>query len=76
MNKMFGKVHVYYEEKGYGFISIAFNKRVFFHVSHYRGEVVPTAGLSVEFDLAPSIKPGKPDQAIHVIPAETTGRTR
>jgi cold shock CspA family protein len=74
---MFGKVHVYYEHKGYGFISIAFNKRVFFHVSNYRGEVVPTVGLSVEFDLAPSKTPGKPDMAIHVIPAEpTTGGAR
>ena len=69
---MFGKVHCYYEEKGYGFISVHFNKRVFFHVSNYHGEVVPTAGLSVEFDLAPAKNPEKPDQAIHVIPAETT----
>lgn len=67
---------MYYEQKGYGFISVAFNRRVFFHVSNYFGSVIPSSGLAVEFDLAPAKSAGKPDQAIHVIPAEKTGGAR
>lgn len=68
---MFGKIHIYYEDRGYGFISVNFKERRFFHVSNYRGEVLPTPGLMVEFDLAPAKNSEKPDQAVHVIPAET-----
>jgi cold shock CspA family protein len=69
---MFGKVHAYYQLRGYGFISVNFKERRFFHINNYRGEELPTPGMPVEFDLAPSKNPEKPDQAIHVIPAETT----
>jgi cold shock CspA family protein len=66
---MFGKIQVFYESAGYGFILINFRARRFFHVSNYCGDVPPTPGMPVEFDLAPSKAPGKPDQAVHVIPA-------
>jgi cold shock CspA family protein len=69
---MFGKVHVYYAAKGYGFISVNFKDRRFFHIDNYRGGILPVPGMQVEFDLAPSRKPGKPDQAVRIIPAETT----
>lgn len=68
---MFGTVQTYHEDRGYGFIKITFKERYFFHVQNYRGETAPTVGMLVEFDLAPGHKPGQPDQAIHVIPAET-----
>ena len=66
---MFGKIHVYYEDRGYGFISVNFRERRFFHVDNYKGAEIPTSGLRVEFDLAPAIKPGLPDQAVRIIPA-------
>jgi cold shock CspA family protein len=70
---MFGTIHVYYEQKGYGFISVTFNKRVFFHVSNYNGEVIPSPGLRVEFDLAPSKTAGKAEMAVRIVPVETNG---
>jgi cold shock CspA family protein len=68
---MVGTVHIYYESRGYGFISVSFKERRFFHIDNYKGEVVPVPGWPVELDLAPSKTPGKPDQAIHVRPVET-----
>lgn len=67
---MFGKIHVYYEAKGYGFVSVNFRERHFFHIKNYVGEVIPTPGMLVEFDLVPS-RPGKPDEAVHIIPVTT-----
>jgi cold shock CspA family protein len=69
---MFGTIQTYYEDRGYGFIKISFRERYFFHVQNFRGETVPTQGMRVEFDIAPGHKPGQPNQAIHVIPAEIT----
>jgi cold shock CspA family protein len=69
---MFGTIHVYYEKAGYGFISVDFKNRRFFHIDNYHGNVLPTPGMAVEFDLAVSKKPGKPDQAVRIIPVQTT----
>lgn len=69
---MFGTILDYNDKRGYGFINLKSGRRVFFHISSYNGEAIPTPGMSVEFDLAPAKKPGKPDQAARIIPAETT----
>jgi cold shock CspA family protein len=73
---MFGTIQTYQEDRGYGFIKISFKERYFFHIENYRGETIPTVGMRVEFDLAPGHKPGQPNQAIHVIPADATGGGR
>ncbi len=69
---MFGTIFDYNPNRGYGFISLKSGRRIFFHISSYNGEAIPTPGMSVEFDLGAAKKFGKPDQAVHVIPAETT----
>jgi cold shock CspA family protein len=71
MKEMLGTILKYNESRGFGFIRLASDRRVFFHISNYNGDVVPASGIPVEFDLAPSKKPGKPDMAVRIIPAET-----
>jgi cold shock CspA family protein len=65
---MQGVIQNYFPLKGFGFILVGFNKRIFFHVSNFGGPTVPTIGMRVEFDLGPGHN-GRPDQAIKVIPA-------
>jgi cold shock CspA family protein len=69
---MLGVVQNYYPLKGCGFILSGFNKRIFFHITNFNERTVPVIGTRVEFDLGPAYKPGLPDQAVRVIPAETT----
>jgi len=67
---MFGTIFDYNKPKGYGFITLDSDRRVFFHISNYNGESIPSRGMRVEFDLAESKTPGKPDMAVRIISAE------
>lgn len=54
--------------EAFGFIfSEELGRRVFFHVADFNGPN-PAIGDVVEFKLGPSKTPGKPDQAINVVP--------
>jgi cold shock CspA family protein len=69
---MEGKVQKFQVLKGYGFILRGFRERVFFHVSSWKSDTAPRIGMVVTFDLAPAHKPGLPDQAINVVPVESS----
>ena len=66
---MFGTIQTYFPLKGFGYIHVAedFRKRIFFHVTNWRGTSMPTQGMHVEFDLGAPFKPGQRPQAIKVI---------
>jgi cold shock CspA family protein len=71
INSMFGTIQTYFPLKGFGYIHVAedFRKRIFFHVTNWRGASMPAQGMHVEFDLGAPFKPGQRPQAIKVIPA-------
>jgi cold shock CspA family protein len=69
---MTGIIQSYFDTRGFGFVLVNFRDRRFFHVIDYHGAVPPTPGMRVEFDLAPSKKKGFPDQAVRVVPSETS----
>jgi cold shock CspA family protein len=66
-----GKIQFFNVMRGFGFILVNFNERYFFHVSDYRGKDEPRAGQPVYFSIGPG-KPGKPPQAVDVMPAPET----
>jgi cold shock CspA family protein len=54
---MLGKIKVYKEEKGYGWIKIDGLLAVqFFHCTQWRHPEVPVAGQLVQFELGPDHK--------------------
>jgi cold shock CspA family protein len=65
---MTARVQQFYDLKGYGFLMKDFRTRIFFHVSAWKSAVPPQVGMTVTFDLAPSKKPGMPEQAVNVTP--------
>ena len=69
---MTGLVQKFSELKGYGFLLLDFKTRVFFHISSWKSSTAPRIGMPVSFDLAPAHKPGLPDQAINVVPVESS----
>jgi len=70
---MLGTIQQYAALNRYGFIlsDNDFRSQIFFHIKNYHGSLIPEKGMRVEFDLGPGFKPGLPDQAIKVIPADT-----
>lgn len=65
---MVGKVRQYNTLRGFGFILKNFREQVFFHVSEWKGDVAPKAGMQVNFDIIPSGKAGHTEQAANVTP--------
>jgi cold shock CspA family protein len=68
---MQGTVQKYIELKGYGFISVDFKTRVFFHVNDWKSnDVAPEVGMPVTFEISPLTNPAKfkRDKAINVTP--------
>ncbi len=55
---------------GYGFLfNDEINRRVFFHIRDWHRSTDPVVGDEVEFELAPSKKPGnRLDEAVNVAP--------
>lgn len=54
---------------GYGFVfNDVINRRVFFHIRDWHRATDPVVGDEVEFELAASPKPGRPDIAVNVTP--------
>ncbi len=68
---MVGKIQVYNELKGFGFILQDFRNRMFFHVNQWKSDKPPVAGMMVTYDLIPSRKAGFQHQAGNVTPIET-----
>jgi cold shock CspA family protein len=68
---MVGKIQMYNELKGFGFILQDFRNRMFFHVNQWRSNTPPQVGMVVLYDLIPSRKAGFEHQAGNVRPVET-----
>jgi cold shock CspA family protein len=71
---MQGTVQKYIDLKGYGFISVDFRTRVFFHINDWKSDVVaPEVGMHVTFEISPLSNPAKftRDKAINVTPVES-----
>jgi len=70
---MVGTIQSYLPLRGFGYIHVAedFRKRIFFHVTNWRGAEMPARGMRVEFDLAEGHKSGQRPQAVRVIVVET-----
>jgi cold shock CspA family protein len=66
---MVGTVHIFDENRGFGFIRISFKEQYFFHVSNWGGPEAPLQGQKVEFDLGAGHKPDQRPQAVKVIPS-------
>lgn len=68
-----GVVQRYLELKAYGFISIDFKTRVFFHLNDWNSDVAPAVGMPVTFEISPSSNPEKykRDRATNVTPVES-----
>ena len=64
MSENEGVIESWDDQKGFGFISIAPGKKIFFHISAVRGSHRPAPGDSVFFQLG-SDKQGRPT-ATHV----------
>lgn len=63
---MQGRVRIFKEAHGFGFIAIKGQKEVYFHASNWYDEAVPAVGDRVTFELGPAAKQGMPDQALSV----------
>ena len=64
---MQGKVIIFNEARGFGFIRIDFRTRIFFHCSRWASNTPPMVGQLVEFEIGPG-QAGKGPQAINVRP--------
>ena len=54
---------------GYGFVfNDEINRRIFFHIRDWHRGTDPVVGDEVVFELAPSKRPGRPDEAVNVTP--------
>jgi cold shock CspA family protein len=71
MKKMFGKIVLLNEDRGFGFIRREddFRVQVFFHFNNWSDPKAPAMHQRVEFDLGPGFKPGQADQAVKIIVA-------
>ena len=68
---MVGKIQMYNELKGFGFILQDFRNRLFFHVNQWHSNTPPRVGMAVLYELIPSRKAGFQHQAGNVRPVET-----
>ena len=68
---MIGIVQKFSQLKGFGFLLQDFKTTRFFHVSSWNSDVAPKIGMKVSYDLAPSRKPGMPEQAVNIVPVES-----
>jgi cold shock CspA family protein len=64
---MKGKITVYDQMRGWGFITRDDNgANIFFHIKNKVPSFLPALGARVEFETAPPLKLGQKDQAINV----------
>jgi cold shock CspA family protein len=66
MTTYLGKITLYNELKGWGFITRDDGEQFFFHVSNKVRNFLPALGARVQFELAAPITLGKKEQAVHV----------
>jgi cold shock CspA family protein len=69
---MIGIVQKFSQLKGFGFLLQDFKTTRFFHVSSWNSDIAPKSGMRVTFDLAPSLKPAMPEQAVNIVPIESS----
>jgi len=67
-----GKVQKFSELKGFGFILQDFRTKLFFHVSAWQSHIAPRIGMMVTFEVAAPNKPGQLNQAINIVPMESS----
>ena len=53
---MYGRIKVFFEKKGYGFINTEQNNDYFFHISDVKTTTQPYVGMEVTFDIVQSPK--------------------
>ena len=61
-----GKITLYNQPKGWGFISRDDGEQIFFHVANKISSFLPALGARVEFEMGPPLELGKKDQAINL----------
>ncbi len=67
-----GKVQRFSELKGFGFILQDFRTKLFFHVSAWQSNIAPRIGMMVSFEVAAPNKPGQLNQAVNIVPLESS----
>jgi cold shock CspA family protein len=65
---MTGKIQMYNEMRGFGFILQDFRTKIFFHVNKWESNTPPVVGMAVTYDEIPSGKAGFKNQAANVRP--------
>ncbi len=68
---MVGKIQLFHELRGYGFLLKDFRTRIFFHITEWKSDMPPAAGMVVLYDLIPARRAGFQTQAANVRPVET-----
>ena len=61
-----GKITLYNQPKGWGFITRDDGEQIFFHVSNKIKNCFPALGVRVEFEMGPPLEIGKKDQAVNL----------
>jgi cold shock CspA family protein len=70
---MVGQVQKFNTLRGFGFIVQDFRTRLFFHVKEWKGDVAPSVGMSVSYEVAPANKVGQLPQATNIVPNALEG---